>query len=193
MGKDIERSREFVYKPLGLSEITPALFLPFNRYQKVTQCWRFRNGQWQLEDICFIEDWREGQKEFLVTCLQNTVQSGGAVLAAMGKQAGNAPLLAGFASVENQFFGAENQYLQLSSLHVSFPCRGKGIGARLFLQAAGHAKLKKAQKLYISAHSAKETYSFYKKMGCTFAKEVNPALAGAEPCDCQLELDLSCF
>ena len=115
-------------------------------------------------------------------CLKNTLNTGGAVIGAFieGK-------LAGFTSVENQFFGSKSQYLQLSSIHVSYESRGKGIGKKLFQMIAQEARDLEAKKLYISAHSSEESQAFYKAIGCIEAKEYNEKLVQAEPCDCQLE------
>ena len=99
--------------------------------------------------------------------------------------------LKGFASVESGMFGGEEKYLDLTSLHVSADMRGRGIGKELFLAACRWAKEKGARKLYISGHSAVETQAFYKAVGCREAKVYNQKHVWAEPCDCQLECELS--
>ena len=47
-----------------------------------------------------------------------------------------------------------------------------------------------ADKLYISAHSSKESQAAYRALGCTPAEEVNEGLAAAEPFDVQMEYRL---
>ena len=47
-----------------------------------------------------------------------------------------------------------------------------------------------ADKLYISAHSSKESQAAYRALGCSFAEEINEELAAAEPFDVQLEYRL---
>ncbi|MBQ3955201.1 MAG: hypothetical protein II680_04870 [Clostridia bacterium] len=47
-----------------------------------------------------------------------------------------------------------------------------------------------ADKLYISAHSSKESQAAYRALGCSFAEEINEELAGAEPFDVQMEYRL---
>ena len=47
-----------------------------------------------------------------------------------------------------------------------------------------------ADKLYISAHSSKESQAAYRALGCTPAEEVNEGLAAAEPYDVQMEYKL---
>lgn len=173
---------EIIYRKINENELNTEIFSNFNRYQQVNKCWRKRNGQWTLENIAFTEQWGKEEYEFLVECLKNTLNTGGAVIGAFieGK-------LAGFTSVENQFFGSKSQYLQLSSIHVSYESRGKGIGKKLFQMIAKEARNLDAKKLYISAHSSEESQAFYKAIGCIEAKEYNEKLVQAESCDCQLE------
>ena len=65
--------------------------------------------------------------------------------------------------------------------------RCQGIGRKLFSMACEEARLLGADKLYISAHSSKESQAAYRALGCTPAEEVNEKLAAAEPCDVQME------
>ena len=170
------------YRELKTNQISPELFEPFNRYQKVTKCWRKENGAWMLEDISFEEDWSADDRAFLVQCLKNTTTTGGAVFGAFKDDS-----LVGFSSLENEHLGANQEYLQLSSLHVSNEQRGGGIGKTLFKMSADRARAMGAEKLYISAHSSQETQAFYKSMGCFEAVEYIQKLSEKEPSDCQLE------
>ena len=131
--------------------------------------------------------YRRIEEEFqtLVSCLQNTIRTGGFVYGAFYE--GN---LKGFTSVESELFGGAQQYLDLSCIHVSEDMRGKGIGETLFAAAKDWAKKHGARKLYISGHSAVETQAFYKKMGCVETELYNEAHVEKEPCDCQLECRL---
>ena len=92
--------------------------------------------------------------------------------------------------MESSLFGGEQKYLDLTSIHVSEDMRGMGIGKALFLSAKEWAKNMGAGKLYISAHSPKESIAAYKSYGCVPAEEVNEELAEKEPCDLQLEYAL---
>ena len=47
-----------------------------------------------------------------------------------------------------------------------------------------------ADKLYISAHSSKESQAAYRALGCAPAEEVNEKLAAVEPFDVQMEYKL---
>lgn len=174
------------YIQLNEAEINEALFEKFNRYQEVKQCWRKDKDQWVLKDINFTEQWGPAEYKILVNCLKNTCATGGAVFGAFCDKA-----LVGFASVENNIFGSNKEYLQLSSLHTSYEYRGMGIGKKLFALACKEAKEMGAQKLYISSHSSLETQAFYKAMGCIEAAEYNERLVKEEPYDCQLEFILT--
>ncbi|WP_417203439.1 GNAT family N-acetyltransferase [Acetoanaerobium sticklandii] len=173
------------YRELKISDIDIQLFSGFDRYQDVKKCWRKEDGTWVLKDIAFVEQWSIDEYEFLVKCLQNTIKQGGAVFGAFDRD-----MLAGFASLENDFWGSGGQYLQLSSIHISSNHRGKGVGKKLFSIICEKAKERGAKKLYISAHSSEETQAFYKALGCIEAKEYNEDLVEKEPCDCQLEFSL---
>ena len=170
---------------LGEEQIELSLLRGFRRHQEETNCWRKENGRWQLKNIPFVEEWSEAEYAFLVKCLKNTDHTGGFVLGAFDEER-----LVGFASVENKPFGSKNQYVQLSCIHVSEESRGMGIGKRLFVIASEAGRRLGAEKLYISAHSAKESQAFYHAMGCIEAREYSKELSEAEPCDCQLEFVL---
>lgn len=170
------------YRTLHPNELCRDLFRGFIRRQVVTKCWRREKGEWVIRDDPFIDDWSEADYQTLISCLKNTLATGGAVYGAFVDGT-----LKGFASVEPDFLGSGGQYLDLSSIHVSEDARGAGIGKVLFLMAKGWAREKGAKKLYISAHSAVESQAFYKNMGCVEALEYDRRHVDLEPFDCQLE------
>lgn len=174
-----------IYRDLTQAEIRPALFTGFIRRQVVTKCRRKVDGEWVIADAPFIDDWSETDYLELITCLKNTISTGGFVHAALCDGA-----LKGFVSVEPGLFGGEQKYLDLSSLHVSADMRGNGIGRALFSLAKEWALANGAEKLYISAHSSVESQAFYQKMGCAEAQVYNKQHVEAEPYDCQLECKL---
>ena len=173
------------YKELQPEMINRELFAHFKRHQLVTQCWRKVGDQWCIKDIAFTDDWNEENYTTLITCLRSTVGGGGVVFGAFLDGC-----LKGFSSVEANLFGINEEYLDLTSLHVSEELRGNGIGKELFRLSKEWAKKHGAQKLYISAHSSVETQAFYRAMGCVEAMEYNESHVAAEPCDCQLECSL---
>lgn len=173
------------YRNLIKDEINIELFSHFIRHQTVVKCWRKENGEWIIKDDPFIDDWNENDYQILVSCLKNTVITGGLVYAAFYND-----VLKGFISVESKLFDEIQKYLDLSSIHVSEDMRNMGIGTALFLEAKKWAKEHGAKKLYISAHSAVESQLFYHKMGCVEATVYNQSHVEAEPYDCQLECKL---
>ena len=173
------------YRSLRADELNRELFSNFTRRQVVTKCWRKEKGEWKIKEVPFIDDWSEENYATLVSCLKNTILTGGFVYGAFSDNA-----LKGFVSVEPTLFGGEQKYLDLSSIHVSEDMRGQGIGKVLFLAAKEWAKENGARKLYISAHSSVESQAFYKAMGCVEAEVYNRKDVEEEPCDCQLECSL---
>ena len=89
------------YRTLTAEEISLALFEHFRRRQTVTKCWRKSAGKWRVEDVSFIDDWTEEEYELLVSCLQNTLRTGGMVTGAFSNGR-----LKGFVSVEGERFGS---------------------------------------------------------------------------------------
>ncbi|QNO14181.1 GNAT family N-acetyltransferase [Alkalicella caledoniensis] len=172
-------------KELNKSQINIDIFVKFNRYQEVKKCWRKQNGDWVLKDIPFTENWSMDDYNTLIEHLYRTIDAGGKVTGAFYNDE-----LVGFASVENELFGSNKDYLQLSSLHTSYDYRGMGIGKKLFRLTCEQAKAMGAKKLYISTHSSEESQAFYKAVGCREAVEYNERLVAEEPCDCQLEYSL---
>lgn len=55
--------------------------------------------------------------------------------------------------------------MNLDVIQVTRPCRGRGIGRKLFDIGKAEAKKAGAKALYISACCAEETIAFYKAMG----------------------------
>lgn len=175
----------YTFRPLTQADCTPALLQAFRRDQQVTQSFRKRNGGWVLEDTPFFEQWDATKKQHIT----------GALLACLGEGGGVAACFAGtrcvgWAAVLARRFGTRQQYVNLSLLHVSSECRGQGLGRQLFERAKAIAASLGAQKLYISAHAAKETQAFYRRMGCREAAEIDPGLFAKEPDDCHLECTL---
>lgn len=176
--------REF--RPIARAELEPSLFAYFDRFQVVERCWRKVEGSWVIRDVPFTERWGDGELRELTICLQNTLSTGGTVWGAFLEGR-----LKGFVSVEGRLIGSRGQYADLSCIHVSADVRRGGLGRSLFRRAAVSAGGLGAEKLYISAHSSVESQAFYKRMGCVEAAEYDRHHVELEPCDCQLEYQLT--
>ena len=96
----------------------------------------------------------------------------------------------GFATVSHRIFGTAARYVQLVCFQISKEYRRQGIGRKLFSMVCEEARRLGADKLYISAHSSKESQAAYRALGCTPAEEINAELAAAEPFDIQMEYSL---
>jgi len=178
---------EFIINELSLNDLTPDLLKHFNRYQEIRRCLRKENDKWVLKDNPFVEQWDETLKEEIVAVdFANCLKSGGIVWGVFNKR----NELIAFASLLSNFFGNQNQYLQLMQIHTSYEYRNKGIGKRLFNVCADKARHFGAKKLYISTHSSEESQLFYENIGCVDALEINKKLAKHEPYDRQMEFVL---
>ena len=157
----------------------------FVRHQQVKECWRNVDGEWKLLPIAFEENWSVEQcRKVAADVAVHMKQDQTAIGAYDGGQ------LIGFITVSHNLFGSTAKYVELVCFQVSEPYRGNGIGKALFRLACEEARRLGADKLYISAHSSRESQAAYKAMGCVHAKEINRKLAEEEPCDVQLEYEL---
>ena len=148
----------------------------FVRHQKVKECWRNVDGQWKLVPIEFEENWSVEQcRKIAADIALHMVKDQTAIGAFDGEG------VIGFITVSHNIFGNTAKYVELVCFQVSEPYRGKKIGKALFTQACEEAKRLGADKLYISAHSSKESQAAYKALGCVHATEINRKLAEEEP------------
>lgn len=154
----------------------------FQRHQAVKECWRYVDGMWQLRPVSFEENWDLPQlREIAGDIAAHMTVDQSAFGAFAGDQA------VGFITVSHHLFGRSARYAELVCFMVSEPFRGRGIGRRLFQLAAGELPKLRAEKLYISAHSSRESQAAYRALGCTLAVEINRELAAREPFDVPLE------
>lgn len=173
------------YVRLSRDNFTVDSLVGFRRYQHVTQCWRRKGGNYVLTPVEYTEDWDLKELREMAEKILITVDGGGL---AYGAIAGGKTV--GFALLDGVLFGSSNQYMDLAEFYVSDGFRNRGIGRRLFGLACEGAKKSGATKLYISAHSAKDSIAAYVSYGCVSAEEINVGLAEKEPCDLQLEFKL---
>ena len=157
----------------------------FVRHQEVKECWRKIGNEFILVPNEFVEDWDvEKCREIAQTMLDGIKENGFAYGAFFEDK------LVGYIYVSKKFFGSANQYIELQLFHISELFRRKGLGKELFKLACGEAKMLGAKKLYISAHSSKESQEAYRRLGCVEAMEVNLQIAENEPYDIQMEYQL---
>lgn len=175
-----------VIKPLNSSNLHMDSLDGFIRHQEITECWRNVDGEWRLCPIAFTEDWDRPRLREEAADLLRAIDAGIPVVGAFdGAQ------IVGFARL-GEHLGSRGQYVELSSYHVSAPYRGQGIGKRIFAAICEAARTLGSAKLYISAHSSRESQAAYRALGCVHAVEVDPIRAAKEPFDVQMEYDLRC-
>ena len=173
------------YGKITEDNFSPASLDGFVRRQEVKECWRKADGRWKLLPVAYVEDWDLPQRRRTAEQVLLALRQGGLAWGAWAEDA-----VAGFALVAASRFGSAGQYAALEELEVSRPWRRRGIGAALFRLACDGARTLGASKLYISAHSARESMAAYRKYGCVEAEEPDPAHVEKEPCDVQLEYRL---
>ena len=154
----------------------------FVRHQRVSECWRNVDGEWKLVPIEFEENWSVEQCQKIAADVALHMENDQTAIGAFDGEE-----VIGFVTVSHNIFGNTAKYVELVCFQVSEPYRGKKIGKTLFSKACEEAKRLGADKLYISAHSSKESQAAYKAIGCVHAEEINQKLAEEEPCDVQLE------
>ena len=175
----------YQYKRLDNNNFTGNSLDDFVRHQTVTKCWRKIDNDWKLVPNVYEENWSQVQCREIAKDVVDNIN-----LDQTGFGAFDGERIIGFATVSHCVFGVTARYVQLVCLQISEEYRHQGIGRKLFSLACEEARQLGADKLYISAHSSKETQAAYRALGCTPAEEVNEGLAAAEPFDVQLEYRL---
>lgn len=173
------------YKLMDISILQTTNLKKFNRYQETNRVWYKDNEQFRIKADHFIDQWDDDKKALVLQDLEKCIKMGGIVAGAFLEEE-----LIGFATVEGELFGSKQEYRELTYIHVSNEFRNGGIGKNLFQLCCKKAKEIGTKKLYIAAHPSEETQHFYRKLGCTFAVEINQTIFDKEPLDIQLEFVL---
>ncbi len=179
-------SAEIHYQRLNPDNFTGHSLDDFVRRQTVTESWRRINKEWKLVPNVYEENWTPEQCRIIAEDVLHHIK-----LDQMGFGAFDGERLIGFATVSRHVFGVTASYVQLVCFQVSEEYRRRGIGRKLFFLACREARRLGARKLYISAHSSRESQAAYRALGCTPAEEVNERLAAEEPFDVQMEYRLT--
>ena len=175
----------YQYRRLDKNNFTGHSLDDFVRHQTVTECWRKIDNDWKLVPNVYEENWSQVQCREIAEDVARHIN-----LDQTGFGAFDGERIIGFATVSHRIFGAAARYVQLVCFQISEEYRRQGIGRKLFSMACEEARRLGADKLYISAHSSKESQAAYRALGCMPAEEVNEGLAAAEPFDVQMEYRL---
>ena len=172
-------------KRLDTDNFTERSLDSFVRHQSVTECWRKIDNDWKLVPNVYEENWSLVQCREIAEDVVHHIN-----LDQTGFGAFDGERIIGFATVSHRIFGVTARYVQLVCFQISEEYRRQGIGRKLFSLACEEARQLGADKLYISAHSSKESQAAYRALGCAPAEEVNEKLASVEPFDVQMEYKL---
>ena len=181
----IYMGNEYQYRKLDNHNFTGHSLDDFVRHQTVTECWRKSGSDWKLVTNVYEENWLPDQCREIAEDVAHHIN-----LDQTGFGAFDGERIIGFATVSRRIFGAASRYVQLVCFQISEEYRRQGIGRKLFSLACEEARRLGADKLYISAHSSKESQAAYRALGCMPAEEINEGLAAAEPFDVQMEYRL---
>ena len=145
------------------------------RKHDVKKVYRKHNGEYILVDCVYTEDWDMGKRRSVAKDISSddyitylAIENGEVV---------------GFIGLIKGLVGP---YMLLDLMHVSAPCRGQGIGRKLFELGKKEAQKAGAEALYISACSSEETIAFYKAMGAELTDCPIKEMEEAEPYDLQM-------
>lgn len=170
------------YKILKLNDLGDTFLKYFNRYQETDYVLFNDNDKYIIKKDHYIEKWDDTKKKNIIQSLSNCIKKGGNVISVFYNN-----ILIGFAAIENDFFGDNKEYIELSYIHISNEYRNKGIGKKLFELCCIKAREMNAKILYIGTNPSIETQNFYKSVGCIFSKYINENIYNNEPLDIQLE------
>lgn len=148
------------------AELDGAFLWDFDTYHCYHQMWAKTDGIWALKPTHVVRQWNDGKKLHITKYLARLIGEGGRVFGAFAEDK-----LVGFAALEKDFGGSNEQYLNLSMLFVDAQYHRRGVGRFLFDECAKEAAGMGAHKLFISSIPAEDTVAFYFSMGCQDAKE----------------------
>jgi len=147
----------------------------YNRKQDVNKVYRSINGEYELVECEYTEDWDLNKKRSVAKQI-----SSDKYITYLALQNG---MVVGFIGLLRKLNGP---YMVLDMMQVSSECRGQGVGRQLFELGKAEARKAGANALYISACSSEETIAFYRAMGCKLARNPIKEIAEDEPFDIQM-------
>ena len=164
-----------------------SLIWQIDRREVIENVYYLRDGKLILEPEYYdMLGWPPGEADLYTPILFDCHDRGGTFWGAFENN-----ILVGVALLESKFIGSHHDTLQLKFLHVSRDFRKQGSASMLFKLAVEKAKGLGAKKLYISATPSEHTISYYLRLGCVLATEIDPELFAREPEDIHLEYRIS--
>lgn len=177
---------DIIIEKLTTENFTAHSLDDFRRRQQVIEVWRRTENGMELVREPFTEDWDPELRRNVAARMLGNLERG-----YFGTGAFDGGKLIGWTFYGSELIGERKNYVELHMFHVSEPYRGMGIGRRLFEASLPLVRETGAQRIFISAHSAKESQAAYRALGCVPAREFFREAAESEPFDIQLEFDLT--
>lgn len=148
------------------AELDGAFLWDFDTYHCYHRKWEKADGLWSLKPTSVVRQWSDDKKRQITRYLAWLIAAGGRVFGAFAEGR-----LVGFAALDKDFGGSEEQYMNLTMLFVDARYHRRNVGRFLFDECAKEAAGLGARKLFISSIPAENTVAFYFSMGCQDAKE----------------------
>ena len=172
------------YRPLGVPEVLR--FEEVDRSEVIDHVYHLRDGQLVLEEEHWeLRGWPPedlpGQRAHLRECLDG----GGAAWGAF-----DGDRLVGIAVLDGRWYGRGGDTLDLYFLHVSDGYRHRGIGRRMVELVEQRAREMGARRLFVSGLPSRNTIRFYLALGFGRSEDADPLLAGREPDDIHMDMEL---
>jgi N-acetylglutamate synthase-like GNAT family acetyltransferase len=146
----------------------------YKRTQNVQKVYRRNNGEYELVDMPYVEEWNLERKRQIARNISSDAYI--SYVALDHKVVGFIGLIKNL----------KDDYMILDMMHVSADCRGMGLGRKLFEIGKREAQKAGAKALYISACSSEETIAFYRAMGAKLTDHPIEEIAEDEPYDLQM-------
>lgn len=158
-----------------VAQITPydldsGFFKRFDPSHFVMKKWYNVGGEWRVAIANEKYGWEPSGRRAALEHLKTKLYSGAYIIGARSKNGKTV----GYGVLEAGFGGRRARYVNLSEMLVDSDWRGLGIGTQLFNRICEHARLRGAERLFVSVFPATDTVSFFKSLGCTDAEETIP-------------------
>ena len=136
-------------------------------------------------DIDIKDDYNYHKCQISLKNMQNTIERNGIVIGVFSNE-----LLIGYALLESDLFGSDNQYVLLSDFYISSRFTNLGIGQELINRITNYAKNLTAKKIYLSYEDNDIATSFYRNNGWVTVKENHEDYINKLKSNIQIELEL---
>ena len=174
------------YRQLSKEEIS--FLKEIDRSEIIEKIYYFRDGQLVLEDEFHdvkYDWWVKKVNEKMIPSWKKGYDNGVRFFGAF-----DGSKIVGIGGLGSEFFGKNNDQLNVWGLFVHIDYRKRGIATQLMELIKNKARERGARKLYISSVPSENTVNFYLGIGCKVTDDVDKELFELEPEDIHMELEL---